>query len=60
MIVVDPKTGQRRIVITHEDVKRCLDRMRKDPKCIELFDRIARERQEWVAALISELRTHKR
>ena len=60
MIVVDPKTGQRRIVITHEDVKRSLDRMRKDPKCIELFDRIARERQEWVAALISELRTHKR
>lgn len=60
MIVVDPKTGQRRIVFTHEDVKRGLDRMKRDPKCIELFARIARERREWVVALISGLRTNKR
>lgn len=53
MIVVDPKTGQRRIVFTHEDVKRGLDRMRRDPKCIELFARIERERREWVDALVA-------
>ena len=53
MIVIDPVTGQRKIVFSHDDVKRSLDRMRKDPKCIELFDRIARERREWVEALVA-------
>ncbi len=53
MIVFDPVTGKRKIVFTHEDVKRGLNRMREDPRCIELFEHIARERREWVDALVA-------